>query len=109
LPTFSGLSETQLPTGADEKVAFIEWVGSTQRVTSLLARRYLMFLLVFLTMSSVRTKRQSPVRKLGAWVSETATCSAWACDAFVCETLVRGTLAGEAGKTLETLAGEATA
>src|SRR6516165_5994477 len=65
LPTFSGLSDTQVPIGASEKVAFIARVGSTQRVISRSCNLYLMFLLAFLTTSSVRTKCQRPLRKLG--------------------------------------------
>src|SRR6267142_436649 len=71
---FSGLEEWQLPTGADENVAFIAWVGSTHRVIS----RSSNFCLTFEpTTSRVRTKRHIPLRKVGPPNAS----SAWACDA----------------------------
>src|SRR5437879_3167047 len=60
---FSGLAEWQLPTEDDENVAFIAWFGSTQRVIS----RSINFCLTFewVTISSVRTNRHIPFRKVG--------------------------------------------
>src|SRR5882724_10690701 len=60
---FSGLAEWQLPTEDDAKVAFMARVGSTQRVIS----RSSSFCRTFecVTISSVRTNRHIPFRKVG--------------------------------------------
>src|SRR6266403_882291 len=63
LSDFSGFAETQFPTEADAKVAFMDTVGSTQRVASRSNTRCLFFRCA--TRSKVRTKCHNPFRTLG--------------------------------------------